>query len=175
MIWVIATTGAGTWTVPSGVVNPVNVYGWGAGGGGGSGDDLNGPGAGGGGGGFSCVHYTMTVGNIYNLSVGAGGTADTDGGDTWFSSSTAQLAGGGGCGDNADDGNQGGGPGGGFGGTSWQSGNPLSTNIGTTTFIGGFGAQGANSGSPVAGTVGGAGAGSATAYQNGVSPANPAG
>jgi hypothetical protein len=173
MIWVIQTTGAGTWTVPSGIVNPVTVHCWGGGGGGGSGDDSNGAGCGGGGGGYAGVTYTMTVGNVYNVNVGAGGAADVDGGDTWFSSSTAQLAGGGGCGDNADDGSQGGGPGGGTGETSWQTGNPLSTNIGTNSFIGGYGAQGTSSSSGLlVGNIGGPAGGSATACQNGVTPAN---
>jgi glycine rich protein len=173
MIWVINTAGNGTWTVPSGAVNPVTVHCWGAGGGGGSGDDSNGPGAGGGGGGYSRAPYTVTLGQQFNYQVGAGGAANVDGTDTWFGSSTAQLAGGGGCGDNANDGDQGGGPGGGTGGTSYQTGNSLSTNIGTVTYAGAYGAQG---GQPTFfGTlvnVGGAGGGSATACQRGGKPSD---
>jgi hypothetical protein len=154
-------------------VSPITVYVIGGGGGGGSGDDSDGPGGGGGGGGSASKQYTVTVGQTFNYNVGAGGTADVDGGDTWFNNSTDLLGGGGGCGDNASDGDQGGGPGGGTGETSWQTGNPLSTNIGSTTFIGGFGAEGGNSSAPVAGNVGGPGGGSGTAYQNGVTPAAP--
>ena len=100
------TTGNGTWTCPAGVTS-VTVQCWGGGGAGGGGAYLASTYSyevGGGGAGGSYISYTVSVtpGNVYNFTVGAGGTgvAGTSstagngnaGGSTFFGNSTAGVS-----------------------------------------------------------------------------------
>lgn len=111
----VTTVGAGSFTVPAGVTS-LTAECW-SGGQGGSAD------RGGRGGNFSQAILTVTPGAVINFSVGAGGNgvqfaSNVNGGDTWFSSTTACLAKGGGN----TSGNVGNGPSfyGGAGGTGSQ-------------------------------------------------------
>jgi hypothetical protein len=67
------TPGTYSWTVPSGVTS-ITVDVWGGGGGGGAGGRSGsaGYGAGGGGGGYSQSTYSVTGGEVFNITVGAG-------------------------------------------------------------------------------------------------------
>lgn len=90
----ITATGAGSWTVPTGVTT-VTVQKW-SGGQGGSAD------RGGRGGNFSQSTITVTPGASISYSVGTGGNgvqfaSNVNGGDTWFSSSTTYVSKGGGA------------------------------------------------------------------------------
>ncbi|MBP9740271.1 MAG: gliding motility-associated C-terminal domain-containing protein [Chitinophagaceae bacterium] len=98
-----STPGATTWVVPP-CVTSVTVQVWSAGGGGGGsiailrnssdGEACSGAG-GGGGGGYTSQTFAVTSGQVYNLVVGAGGTAGTAGAGTWNGGiSTAPGAGG---------------------------------------------------------------------------------
>jgi len=85
------TPGATTWTVPD-CVSSITVQVWGGGGGGGGsisilrnssdGEACSGAG-GGGGGGYTSQTFAVTSGQVYNLVVGAAGTAGTPGAGTW--------------------------------------------------------------------------------------------
>ena len=80
----LTTTGASTWSIPSGVTSiKVECIGGGAGGG----TDASGSSAGGGGGGggaYSATNaITVSVGNTLYLNIGIGGGAQENGGDTW--------------------------------------------------------------------------------------------
>lgn len=114
------STGAGTWTKPSGDYDFVRVQVWAGGGSGASGQ--NGAAGGGGGGGGSYAEKTFAIGDLASsesLSVGAGGAAvsgtnvhgNVGGNSTFSSSSTLITAYGGGGGGS---GNEGGGGGGGI-------------------------------------------------------------
>lgn len=85
-------TGTFTWTAPA-FVTKVNMIMVGGGGGGG------GRGKTGGGGGGGALTYANTVpvipGTTYNITVGAGGAVNSDGGATWFNNSTYLYANGG--------------------------------------------------------------------------------
>lgn len=95
---VIFTSGASTWTIPTGITK-IKVTVVGAGGGGGGVSAVSGSGAGGGGGGISIAYYTgLTPGNTLNYSVGTGGTAGANtggnggnGGNTTVSSGTQTI------------------------------------------------------------------------------------
>jgi hypothetical protein len=89
-----AFTSSGTFTAPAGVTS-VRVFVFGAGGGGGSGCDLWG-GGGGGGGGYATNVVSVTPGQSYPVTIGAGGTGGTGscgqasaGGTSSFSSVSA--------------------------------------------------------------------------------------
>jgi len=133
-----------SWTAPPGVTS-VTAECWGGGGAGGGSTNTSG-GAGGGGGAYALRAVSVTPGNSYTLTVGAGGSgstgAGTAGGDTSFTgdASAKCLA-------------KGGGGGGANGGTA-GSGGASGSSDGTTVFSGGGGAT------QVAG-VGGGGGGSA--------------
>jgi hypothetical protein len=173
IVCIVKTSGSGTITMPA-TTGPVTVEVWGGAGGGGSGSSDNGPGGGGGAGGYARkVYPSMSTGATFSYNVGAGGAADTDGGDTWFGSTSTLIAGGGGAGNNADNTNgfgDGGdaGTGGGIGNTSYVTGNPMTTSIGDIKFAGGAGLAGI--GASV--NIGGAGGGSGTAYQAGTAAQN---
>ncbi len=157
-------TTSGTYTVPPGVTSiVVNVWGGGGGGGGGNSScTAQGSGSGGGGGGFAQSTLTVTPGEVYTVTVGAGGTAgpyQADGGPGGSSTftgvgGTVSATGGGqglnalGCGT----------VNGGVGGTGTS---------GTILFSGGNGSQGISP-SGITG-IGGGGAGSGS---NGSTPAN---
>ncbi len=74
-----STAGSFTFTVPAGVTS-MFVQVWGGGGGGGGCNSVIGTsgGSGGGGGGYSAATYTVVPTNVYNITVGAGGTAASD-------------------------------------------------------------------------------------------------
>lgn len=85
------TPGSYTWTVPSCVTSlTVQVWGGGGGGGGsiaivrntGDGEACSGAG-GGGGGGYTSLTFAVIPGQVYNIVVGAGGSAGTAGAGTW--------------------------------------------------------------------------------------------
>lgn len=82
-------TATSTWTCPVGV-NAVSVELW-AGGGGGAGEDGTSGGGGGGGGAYSKMNFlAVVVGEVYTVTVGAGGqgglngATGASGGDSWF-------------------------------------------------------------------------------------------
>jgi len=86
-------TSSGTFTVPAGV-SGITVEAWGAGGGG---SDVTRKwirGGGGGGGAFASSIISVSPGETYVISVGQGGAADTDGGNSSFNSTTVVAAGG---------------------------------------------------------------------------------
>lgn len=96
------TPGGTTWTVPS-CVTSITVQVWGAGGGGGgaiaivrnsgNGESCSGAG-GGGGGGYTSKVVSVTPGQTYNITVGAGGTAGASGNGSWSGISTMPTSGG---------------------------------------------------------------------------------
>lgn len=90
----LTTTGAGTWTCPAGVTSVI-VECWGGGGGGGTASGNPATGGGGAGGAYSKKTISVTPSTVYNINVGAGGTAAAVGGDSWFSSSSTVIAKGG--------------------------------------------------------------------------------
>ena len=105
-------TTSGTWTCPNGL-SSVQVQCWGGGGAGGGVTVNSSSGGGGGGGAYSSNTISVTPGNIYTVTVGAGGAytvtvptsgsagTGTNGGDSWFGSTSTILAKGGGGGANA--------------------------------------------------------------------------
>ena len=92
-----STAGTYTWTAPAGVTSAAIVVIGGGGGGGGNGSGGSAwNGSGGGGGGLAYANsVTVTPGANYTVQVGAGGTSDTNGGISWFNSSTYLFANGG--------------------------------------------------------------------------------
>ncbi len=146
-------TSSSSWVAPAGVTS-VNVDVWAGGGAGGQGNLTIRGGGGGGGGAYSGkTAYTVTPGNSYTVTVGAGGTSGgatgNPGDDSWFDSTAVVLAKGG----------QGGvittgGAGGGAGGLA-------SGGVGDTKFSGGNGSAESN------GTCSGSGGGGAGTTQNG--------
>lgn len=94
----ITSPGDSSFEVPEGVTS-ITVEVWGAGGRGGSRSNNtagNGRGGGGGGGAYSRSVITVTPGQIFDFSVGAGSSSNSiPGGDTWFGSPTTLMAKGG--------------------------------------------------------------------------------
>ncbi|SMD45726.1 hypothetical protein SAMN00777080_4388 [Aquiflexum balticum DSM 16537] len=90
----ITTTGSGEFIVPDGVTS-ITVEVWGAGGRGGSRTAGSNAYGGGGGGAYSQSTFSVTSGQSFNYSVGAGSNTTAAGGDTWFGSSTTLMAKGG--------------------------------------------------------------------------------
>ena len=87
------TPGTTTWTAPTDVTSVCVVVGGGGGGGG------DGAGGGGGGGGLAYANdIPVTPGTSYDLQVGAGGIVNTDGGTSWFQTSSFLYANGGSAG-----------------------------------------------------------------------------
>lgn len=88
------------WEAPSGVTS-VTVHCFGGGGSGGGGGSQSTYGSGGGAGGqYAAKVVSVTPGNVYTVTIGAGGaavsgTAGNPGGDSWFSSSSTVIAKGG--------------------------------------------------------------------------------
>ncbi len=144
-----------TFAVPTGVTN-ATVEAWG-GGGGGATRTSNGGGGGGGGGAYSRSTVTVLPGSNYTVNVGAGGAANTTGGDSWFSlgSVTSVLAKGG--------------TGGTLNSANGAAGGASASGIGDTRYSGGTGANG------VTGSYGGGGGSSAGTNATGNSAANATG
>ena len=169
------TSGAATWTAPTGVTSVSVVC---VGGGGGGGSTNGGGGGGGGGGGLGWSNSISVVpGTSYNVQVGVGGTEDSliHGGDSYFistgtvcgfggNSSNSSLGGAGGTFFPSAQGGNGGSPsnsgtfdstgGGGAGGYSGDGGGS-STNQNGFAGLGGGGGGGAAGGTSDAGSGGG--------------------
>lgn len=144
----ITSSGSHSYEVPAGCSNVV-VELWGGGGGAEGGVQ----GDGGGGGAYSMKTVSVTGGNSYSLYIGAGGTENNNGSDSYFINTSTVLAKGGtsGAGNN-----QGGQASAGIGDTKYSGGNGAN---GTTDGGGGGGAagSGANGGNgsvPTGGTAG---------------------
>lgn len=138
----VTTVGTSTWYVPFGVTS-AQVYCWGAGGGG---DVIAASGGGGGGGGAfaSSTLTNLTAGASYSVFIGTGGTSGTtptDGGDSYFASSSVEVLAKGGSKAANTTGGQGG---------------ATTTSVGTLKYKGGNGGTGNTSGD-----VGGGGGGAA--------------
>ncbi|MBP6312507.1 MAG: T9SS type A sorting domain-containing protein [Flavobacteriales bacterium] len=144
----VTYTNSGTFTVPSGV-SQVVVECWGGGGRGGS-RTSNGRAGGGGGGAYARSTISVVAGNTYTVTVGAGSTSTSAGGDSWFSSATTIRAKGGSSVANNS--------------TSGAAGGSLASSIGTVKYAGGNGANAPGStgggGGSSAGTAGGGANGS---------------
>jgi hypothetical protein len=140
---------SGTWVAPAGVTSVI-VEAWGGGGGGHDGSNAGDYGGGGGGGGaYASSVVTVTPGNSYAITIGAGGangTPGNNGGATSFDGSTVVAAGGRGAGSTT---------GGGTGGT-------IAASTGTIRFAGCNGGNGATN-TAGTGEAGGGGGGSPTA------------
>lgn len=97
----ITTTGARTWTVPSGVSGSITVEAWGAGGAGGGCSAKDKGGSGGTGGTYVRSVFTgIIAGTLYNLYVapstpGTSGNSGNNGGGSWFNTSGTLFANGG--------------------------------------------------------------------------------
>lgn len=154
-------TASGTWTAPAGV-SSVDVEVWGGGGAGG-GNQTNSDGGGGGGGGAysKTTAIPVTPGNVYTVTVGAGGIGGTGtggtGGDSWFINATTIRAKGG---------TGGAAPVGGNGGVAGVGGS-AAAGIGITKFSGGNGGTGRNNNTGRGGP-GGSSAGTAAAGTSGL-------
>lgn len=148
-------TTSGTWTAPFGVTE-ITVEVWGGGGGGAIVDGGNSSSAGGGGGAYASDVIFVTPGTTYNFTVGLGGAAGTNGGDTFFDDGSQVFAQGGFSGVNAT---------GGIGGAATSS-------TGTFAFSGGNGGDGTTIGTPIPNRAGGGGGGSAFTDGNGLNGGN---
>jgi gliding motility-associated-like protein len=151
-------TANGTWVVPNCVATiTVEVWGGGAGGTAGIAGAL---GSGGGGGGYSSSVISVTPGNTYSITVGAGGASGGgNGGSSWFGSATTVQANGGnganggalgvgtivikGSNNNGGTGGSAGGTGGGAGGVAGTSGSGPGGGGGAASGLGASGAPGA--------------------------------
>ncbi|MCC6257291.1 MAG: T9SS type A sorting domain-containing protein [Chitinophagaceae bacterium] len=150
------TSGSHQWPCPVGV-SSITVECWGGGGAGGGATGNSNAAAGGGAGGsyVKAISYSVTPGVTYNISVGAGGNGSTgdgtDGGSSWFGSSSTILATGGKGGSDAPNSN-----------TSANGGpKQISGNIGFTPGYSFYGGKGANGSSTSYGGGGGSSAGNA--------------
>lgn len=147
----LTTPGAGTWTVPCGVTS-ITVQVWG-GGGGGYGDNNNDDivGYGGGGGGFTTAIIPVSPGQIFNYNVGSGGIGGSPNGGTGGNSFFSTLTANGGAGGTGGIAGQGGTASGGTMNTSGNNGNAGSNPTG------GAGGNGGGPGGGAGGTGGGDG------------------
>ena len=142
-----------TFTVPCGVTS-ATIECWG-GGGGGSTRTTAGGGGGGGGGAYSRRVVTLVPGDNCTVTVGAGGTNNAAGGDTWFQATSNVLAKGGSSS--------------GLNSSNWAAGGASGSCVGTTVYSGGNGANG------VTGSYGGGGGSSAGTNSAGTSAVNATG
>jgi hypothetical protein len=140
-------TTSGTFTVPAGI-SQITVQAWGGGGKGGSTSWNNHQCGGGGGGAYSSSLLSVTPGT-YTVTVGAGSTNTSPGGDSWFSSTSTLLAKGG---NSVADNN-----------TNGATGGQASAGVGDTKHSGGNGANGI----PAPSKHGGGGGSSAGTSENG--------
>ncbi|MDZ7735440.1 MAG: DUF6701 domain-containing protein [Gammaproteobacteria bacterium] len=152
--------GSGTFTAPDGVTE-VTVEAWGGGGGGSSNSGFN-SGGGGGGGAYASRTFTVTPGNTYPVTMGTGGGAGNNGGDSSFvadaPADNVVADGGSSSGNSAN------------GGTGGQAG----ASQGDVTRSGGNGGNGTTTGFPFD-RDGGGGGGSATAGADGGNGADGSG
>ncbi|MBK7172939.1 MAG: DUF2341 domain-containing protein [Bacteroidales bacterium] len=150
----ITYSSSGYFIVPEGITS-ITVECWGAGGRGGttSGDAYGG---GGGGGAYSSSVLTVSSGNVYNLTVGAGSSTTSAGGDSWFGSASTVMAKGGNSAPTAG------------GVQSGATGGAATSGVGTIKYSGGNGASGVNSTTD----FGGGGGSSAGTSANGVNATN---
>ena len=133
----------GIWTAPTGV-SSTTVACWGGGGGGGNPFGV-GDGGGGGGAYVRTSGISVTGGTNYTVTIGTGGSAESNGGDSYFDNGSQLLA----------DGGTGAAGSGGSGGTTANS-------VGTVEYAGGSGGDGAplsNAGGGAGGAAGPDGAG----------------
>lgn len=168
---VFSTAGTASWTAPTGVTS-VTIECWAGGGGGGAGNTSGGYGGGGGGGGayVKVNSYSVTPGNSYSYTVGAGGAGNITGAggigvNSTFNTNICVAAGGGG-----------GGPGDiidGFGGGA--SGGLASNSTGDVKYTGGAGGSGVSDASGGGAGGGGGGATSTTNGNGGVSGSGTSG
>jgi hypothetical protein len=160
------TNPGASWTVPSGVTS-ATVQCWGGGGGSGGSNNAsggNGQAAGGGGGGACAISVlTVSSGQVYTITQGAGGTAGTSGGGNGGNGGTTTVTGAGGT----VVANGGGGGGGSSNGTAGTAGAGATTGTGTTINNGGNGTVGVRNSSLEVGGAGGGGGGTTSAGANG--------
>lgn len=155
---VFDTSGADTYTVPSGVYQ-LTVEVWGAGGSGGT-RFTNGYSGGGGGGAYVRSVLNVTPGTTYNLNVGAGSNGTQPGQDSWFGNATTVMAKGG----NSVPDN----------GTTGALGGSVTASIGVARYAGGNGANALNNyGGGGGSSAGPNAAGNSTTTNSGANP--PAG
>jgi subtilisin-like proprotein convertase family protein len=149
---VVTYTANGSYTVPAGVTQ-ITVECWGGGGRGGTRQGSNGAAAGGGGGAYARSVLTVTPGQVFTVTVGAGSNnGGTPGGDSWFgTASTVMAKGGGSVANNI---------------TTGASGGSAASSVGTITYSGGNGSN-----SNLSGGGGGSSAGIAANGANGAVPA----
>jgi len=160
------STGAGTFSVPSGVT-AVQLLAIAGGGGGGVGNTNEGGGGGGAGGMVEAPSYPVSPGGTVSYSVGSAGSGNGGtGGSTVWGNVTAN--GGGGGGNNNVGQNGGSGGGGGGGGQPWPGGSATQGPSGGGTGYGNPGGQGSHNSQPGNGR-GGSGGGAGGSGQNGSS------
>jgi hypothetical protein len=155
VLWILASafgysqtqtfTTTGTYTVPAGVTS-ITVEAWGGGGKGGTVSIVGVTSGGGGGGAYTRKVLTVSPGNIFTATVGAGSTTTAAGGDSWFSTNSTVLSKGG----NSVANNS----------ATGAAGGLASACIGDISYNGGNGANGA-------GILGGGGGSSAGTASNG--------
>lgn len=139
------TSGSGTFVVPEGITS-ITVEVWGGGGRGGS-RTSNGRGGGGGGGAYSQSVFSVTPGQSFNYSVGAGSSTTAAGGDTWFGTATTLMAkGGSSVPNNNTNGALGGQATAGFGDIKFNGGRGFNASISGPNFSGGGGSSASSNG-----------------------------
>lgn len=146
----ITSIGNGVFIVPEGV-NSITVEVWGGGGKGGRATSNNTRAGGGGGGAYSRSTFSVTPGQSFNYSVGAGSTSNNNtppaGGDTWFGSNTTLMAkGGSSVSANNINGAQGGQAAEGFGDVKFSGGNGSNVSNSGSIYSGGGGSSASNLG-----------------------------
>ena len=167
-------TSGTTWTVP-GDWNPINNTIEVIGGGGGAHNittQFEGSGGGGGGAYSKISNLSLTPGSSVAYAVGAGGGADTNGGDTYFCNSASNCASI--AGSAVVVGAKGGETGGGGGGAGAAGGNPA-LGVGTIRYAGGYGGEGDDGSADGGGGGGGAGGGRGSGKHGGNESGNNGG
>ncbi len=148
-------TSSGTFTVPSGITS-LTVEAWGAGGGGSSISSRYRRGGGGGGGAYARSVITVTPGSSIQLVVGAGGSANRDGGSSTFGNNLVSADGGKGASNNSGNAGSGGSASSSKGDVTYNGGN--GADAGNYNSGGGGGAAGSNgAGGDASGSTGGSG------------------
>ena len=180
---IYTTPGAYPWTVPSGV-SSITVEVWG-GGGKGATMTINGGGGGGGGGAYSRVNISVTAGDAYYVTVGAGATTTAAGSNSSFNRSGivyVLAVGGNSVADNNSTGASGGAASSGTGDVKYSGGN--GANGSGTTYGGGGGSSAGNASDGTTATNqsgatapagGGKGGNGATSQGNGAAGSQPGG
>lgn len=151
---IYSNPGIHTFKVPAGVY-AITVECWGGGGGGGT-RSSNGVAGGGGGGAYAASLVSVRPGDTYTLTVGAGGVAGQNGGNSTFGGNTVIAAGGKGASNNQTTGGAGGSVGDSEGTIKYAGGNGANGS-GTNSGGGGGGAGSTGPGGNASGTTGGTG------------------